>query len=59
MSLVLPLEGHHPPMQDEPLLQWVCPWDLLSDLFTLDEVAEGTKREKLSEGFMAMLEALN
>ena len=58
-SLVLPSEGRHPPMQDEPPLWWVSPWYLSSKLFTLDDVAKGMEREKLSEGFAAMLEALN
>ena len=59
MSLVLPSKGHHSPMQDEPSLWWVSPWDPSSELFTLDDAVEGMEREKLSEGFMAMLEALN
>ena len=59
LSLVLPSEGHHPPTRDEPPLRWVSPWDSLSELFTLDDAAEGMEREKLSEGFMTTLEALN
>ena len=59
LSLVLPSEGCHRPMRDEPPLRWVSPWDLSSELFTLDDAAEGMEREKLSEGFTATLEALN
>ena len=59
LSLVLPSEGHHPLVWDEPLFRWVSPWDPSSELFTLDDAAEGMEREKLSEGFMAALEALN
>ena len=59
LSLVLQLEGHHPPMRDEPSLRWVSPWDPSSERFTLDDAAEGMEREKLSEGFTVMLEALN
>ena len=33
--------------------------DPSSELFTLDDAAEGMEREKLSEGFTATLEALN
>ncbi|XP_066396181.1 uncharacterized protein [Miscanthus floridulus] len=46
-------------MWDEPPFQWVIPWDLSLELFTLDDAAEGMEREKLSEGIMAALEALN
>ena len=59
MSLVLPSEGHHPPVRDELPLWWVSPWDPSSGLFTLDAFTEGIEREKLSEGFTAALEALN
>ena len=59
LSLVLPLEGRHPPTRDEPPLWWVSQWDPSSELFTLDDAAEGMEREKLSEGFMVALEALN
>ena len=59
MTLVLTSEGRHPPTQDEPLLRWVSLWDPSSKLFTLDDAAEGMEREKLHEGFTAMLEALN
>ena len=59
LSLALPLEGHHPPTQDECSFQWVSPWDLSSELFTLDNAAEGMERENLNEGFTATLEALN
>jgi len=59
LSLVLTLEGRHPPMRDEPPLRWVSPWDPLSELFTLDDAAEGMEREKLRAGFIATLEALN
>ena len=59
LSLVLPLEGHHPSTRDEPLLRWVSPWDPSSELFTCDDATVGMEREKLSEGFTAALEALN
>ena len=59
LSLVLPSEGHHPPMRDEPLLRWVSSWHPSSKIFTLDDAVEGMEREKLSKGFMTMLEALN
>ena len=59
LSLVLPSEGHHPPTRDEPSLWWVSPWDPSSELFTLDDAAEGMERDKLSEGFTDALEALN
>ena len=59
LSLVLTSKGHHPPAQDEPPLRWVSPWDPLSELFTLDNAAEGMERKNLNEGFMATLEALN
>ena len=59
LSLVLTSEGHHPPMWDEPPLRWVSPWEPSSELFTLDDAAEGMEQEKLSEGFTATLEALN
>ena len=59
LCLVPPLEGHHSLMQDEPPFRWVSPWDPSSKLFTLDDATEGMEREKLSEGFMAALEALN
>ena len=59
LSLVLTLEGHHPPVRDEPLLRWVSPRDLSSELFTLDDATEGMEREKLREGFTTALEALN
>ena len=41
LSLVMTSEGRHPPMWDEPPLWWVSPWDLSSELFTLDDAAEG------------------
>ena len=44
---------------DEPPLRWVSPWEPSSELFTLDDAAEGMEWEKLSEGFTATLEALN
>ena len=59
LSLALTSESHHPPARDEPLLRCVSPSDLSSELFTLDDAAEGMEREKLSEGFTATLEALN
>ena len=59
LSLVLTSKGHHPPVWDEPPLRWVSPWDPSSELFILDDAAEGMEWEKLSEGFMAALEALN
>ena len=59
LSLALPSEGRHPPTQDEPVFWWVSPWDPSSELFTLDDAAEGMEREKLREGFTTMLEALN
>ena len=59
LSLVLPLEGHHPPAWDEPLLRWVSPWDPSSELFTLDDAGEGMEWENLNKGFTAVLEALN
>ena len=59
LSLVLTPGGNHPPMQDEPLLRWVSPQDLSSELFTLDDAAEGMERDSLNEGIMAVLEALN
>ena len=59
LSLVLPSESHHPPMWDESPLRSVSLWDPSSELFTLDDAAEGMEREKLSEGFTATLEALN
>ena len=59
LPLVLPSEGHHPPTRDEPPPRWVSPWDPSSERFTLDDAAEGMEREKLSEGFTVMLEALN
>ena len=59
LSLALPSEGHHPPTWDEPLFWWVSLWDPSLELFTLDDAAEGMEREKLREGFMATLEALN
>ena len=59
MSLVLPSKSHHPPVRDEPPLRWVSLWDPSSELFTLDDVAEGMEREKLSEGFTTALEALS
>jgi len=37
----------------------VSPWDPSAELFTLDDAAEGMEREKLSEGFTVVLEALN
>ena len=55
LSLVLPSKGHHLPTRDEPLPQWVSLWDPSSELFTLDDVAKGMEREKLSEGFTATL----
>ena len=59
LSLVLTSEGHHPPMQDEPPLRWVSPWDPSSKLFTLDDAAKGMARDSLNEGITATLEALN
>ena len=59
LSLVLTLGGSHPPMWDEPLLQWGSPQDPSSELFTLDDAAEGMERDSLNEGIMAALEALN
>ena len=59
LSLVLTSEGHHPPVRDEPLLRWVSPRDLSSELFTLDDATEGMERESLNEGITAALEALN
>ena len=59
LSLVLTLGGSHPPTRDEPLLRWVSLQDPSSELFTLDDAAEGMERVKLREGFMAALEALN
>ena len=48
LSLVLPSEARHPPAWDEPPLRWVSPWDPSSELYTLDDAAEGMVREKLS-----------
>ena len=59
LSLVLTLGGSHPPTRDEPLLRWVSPRDPSSELFTLDDAAEGMERESLNEGIRAVLEALN
>ena len=59
LSLVLTLESHPPPMWDDPPLQWVSSWDMSSELFTLDDDAEGMEREKLRKGFTSTLEALN
>ena len=59
LSLVLTLEGHHPPGWDEPPLRWVSPWDPSLELFTLDDAADGMERENLNEGFTVTLEALN
>ena len=59
LSLALPSEGHHPPAWDEPPFWWVSPWDPSSELFTLDDAAEGMERESLNEGITAALEALN
>ena len=59
LSLVLTSEGHHPPTWDERPLRWVSPWEPSSELFTLDDAAEGMERENLNEGFTAVLEALN
>ena len=59
LSLALPSKGCHPPTWDAPPFRWVSLWDLLSELFTLDDAAKGMEREKLHNGFMAMLEALN
>ena len=59
LSLVLTSEGLHPPTRDEPSLRWVSPWDPSSEVFTLNDVAEGMEREELHEGFTATLEALN
>ena len=59
LSQVLTLEGHHPPTWDEPLLRCVSPCDPSSELYTLDDAAEGMERESLNEGIMAVLEALN
>ena len=59
LSLVLTSRGSHPPAWDEPLLRWVSPQDPSSELFTLDDAAEGMEQESLNEGITAMLEALN
>ena len=59
LSLVLTSEGRHPPARDEPLLWWVSPRDPSSELFTLDDAAEGMERESLNEGITVALEALN
>ena len=59
LSLALTSESHHPPTRDEFLLWWVSPWDLSLELFTLDDATQGMEREKLREGFMTTLEALN
>ena len=59
LSLVLTLESHQPPAWDEPPFRWVSLWDPSSELFTLDDAAEGMERENLNEGFTATLEALN
>ena len=59
LSSALTSGGSHPPTQDDPLLWWVSPQDPSSKLFTLDDAAEGMEREKLNEGFTAVLEALN
>ena len=37
----------------------MSPWDPSLELVALDDAAEDLEREKLSEGFTAMLEALN
>ena len=37
----------------------MSPWDPSSELFTLDDAAEGMERQKLSEWSTATLEALN
>jgi len=55
LSLALTSKSYHPPVRDEPPLRWVSPWDSLSELFTLDDAAEGMEREKLGEGFTAVL----
>ena len=59
LSLVLPSEGHHLPVGDEPPFRWVSSWDSSLELFTLDDAAEGMERESLNEGITASLEALN
>ena len=59
LSLALPSEGRHSPMQDEPPFWWVTLWDLSSELFTVDDAAEGMERESLNEGIRSTLEALN
>ena len=59
LSLALTSEGRHPSARDEPPLRWVSPWDLSSELFTLDDAAEGMEQEKLREGFTTALEAPN
>ena len=50
LSLALTSGVSHPPTRDEPLLQWVSPWDLSSGLFTLDDATEGMEQENLNEG---------
>ena len=59
LSLALTSRGSHLPIWDEPLLWWVSPQDPSSELFTLDDSAEGMERESLNEGITAALEALN
>ena len=58
-SLALTSVGSDSPARSEPLLRWVSPQDPSSELFTLDDAAEGMERESLNEGITAMLEALN
>lgn len=43
----------------KPLLQWMDPQDVVSALFTLDDVAESIEQESLDVGIASMLEALN
>ena len=55
LSLVQPSQSRHLSTRDEPLPRCVSLWDPSSECFTLDDVAEGLEREKLSEGFVATL----
>ena len=48
LSLVLTSRDSHLPARDEPLLRWGSPQDLSSELFTLDNAAEGMERESLN-----------
>ena len=58
-SLTLMSVGSNSPTQGEPLLLWTDPWDPMSMLFTLDDVAESMERESLDVGIASMLEALD